>query len=79
MVIGAAASIADYYAQRMRLFRTAGDETRAGNAFNLAMKWMDTYASWATSGSEGAASSRERDCFQNQLIKEFGYDTRVND
>ena len=72
--IGAAASIAEMYAQRMRAFRRAGNEPRAVAAFKLAVEWMQTYAGWATSGGEGAALSRERDQFHAALVREFGYD-----
>jgi hypothetical protein len=72
--IGAAASIAEMYAQRMRAFQMEGNEVRAIAAFKLADQWMATYASWATSGGEGAALSYERDQFHDALVKEFGYD-----
>ena len=72
--IGAAASIAEMYAQRMRAFQRAGNEPRAVAAFKLAAQWMWTYASWATSGGEGAALSLERDQFHAALVREFGYD-----
>jgi hypothetical protein len=72
--IGVAASIAEIYAQRMRAFRRAGNEPRAVAAFKLAVDWMGTYASWATSGGEGAALSYERDQFHAALVREFGYD-----
>jgi hypothetical protein len=72
--IGVAASIAEMYAQRMRTFQRAGNEPRAIAAFKLAVDWMGTYASWATSGGEGAALSYERDQFRAALAQEFGYD-----
>jgi hypothetical protein len=72
--IGSAASIAEMYAQRMRAFQRAGNEPRAVAAFKLAVDWMRTCASWATSGGEGAALSDERDQFQAKLAREFGYD-----
>ena len=71
--IGAAASIAEMYARRMRAFQRAGDETRAVAAFKQAVDWMGTYAGWATSGGEGAALSHERDQFRTALVREFGY------
>ena len=40
--IGAAASIAEMYAQRMRAFQRAGNEPRAIAAFKLAVDWMGT-------------------------------------
>lgn len=72
--IGAAASIAEMYAQRMRAFQRAGNEPRAMAAFKLAAQWIWTYASWATSGGEGEALSLERDRFHAALVREFGYD-----
>ncbi|MDP3072334.1 MAG: hypothetical protein Q8N18_18730 [Opitutaceae bacterium] len=72
--IGAAASIAEMYAERMRAFQRAGDEPRAIAAFKQAVDWMGTYAGWATSGGEGAALSQERDDFRAALAREFGYD-----
>ncbi len=72
--LGFAASIAEMYAQRMRAFQRAGDEPRAAEAFKRAVDWMDNYASYATSGGEGAALSLERDQFHADLVKEFGYD-----
>ncbi|MEO6244134.1 MAG: hypothetical protein ABIQ12_01755 [Opitutaceae bacterium] len=72
--IGAAGSIAEMYAQRMRMFQRAGNQPRAIAAFKRAVDWMGTYASWATSGGEGAALSEERDQFHAALVREFGYD-----
>jgi hypothetical protein len=72
--IGAAASIAEMHARRMRQFQRAGDEANAVAAFKRAVDWMGTYASWATSGGEGAALSDERDRFHAALVREFGYD-----
>lgn len=76
--IGAAASIAELYAQRMRAFQRAGKEPRAIAAFKLAVDWMGTYAGWATSGGEGAALSYERDQFHAALAREFGHDPTEN-
>jgi hypothetical protein len=72
--IGVAASIAEIYAERMRAFQRAGNEPRAIAAFKLAMDWMGSYASSATSGGEGAALSYEYDQFRKALALEFGYD-----
>ncbi len=72
--IGVAASIAEIYAERMRAFQRAGNKPRAIAAFKLAVDWMANYASWATSGGEGAALSYERDQFRKALALEFGYD-----
>lgn len=77
--IGAAASIAAMYAQRMRAFQAEGNEARAIAAFKLADDWIWTYASWATSGGEGAALSLERDEFRAGLVEEFGYDPMSGD
>lgn len=75
--IGAAASLAEMYAQRMRVFQRAGDEPRAIEAFKKAVDWMGTHAGWATSGGEGAALSEERDRFHEALVREFGYSPTV--
>lgn len=72
--IGSAASIAEMYAHRMRSFMRTGEDRRAVDAFKHAVAWMDTYASWATSGGEGAALSAERDRFHAALVRELGHD-----
>jgi hypothetical protein len=77
--IGPAASIAEMYAQRMRAFQNAKDEPRAIIAFQLALEWMNFYASQATSGGEGAALSYESELFRSALVKEFGYDPTQRD
>ena len=77
--IGAAASIAEMYARRMRAFQRDGNEPRAITAFKLAVDWMGTYAGWATSGGEGEALSYERDQFHAALAREFGYDPMEDD
>lgn len=77
--IGVATSIAEVYAERMRAFRRIGEEARAIAAFKLAKDWMFTYASWATSGGEGTANSRERDLFCAALVAEFGYDPTASE
>jgi hypothetical protein len=61
--IGAAATIADMYADRMRRLRAQGDDKRAAAARTLAVQWIHFYASQATSGGEGMALSLERDRF----------------
>jgi hypothetical protein len=61
--IGAAASIAGMYAERMRRLRAEGDIEGAADARARAEKWIRYYASQATSGGEGVALSRERDQF----------------
>ena len=72
--IGVAGSIAEVYAERMRAFQRAGNEARAVAAFRLAMQWMYSCASSATSGGEGAALSYECDRFRAALARELGYD-----
>lgn len=72
--ISVASTIAEMYAQRMRAFQQEGNEERAIAAFNLVDHWMCTYASWATSGGEGVANSRERDRFIAELVQELGFD-----
>ena len=47
-------------------------------AFKLAVDWMWTHASWATSGGEGTALSYDRDQFHAALVREFGYDPTKN-
>ncbi len=76
--IGVAASIAEMYAERMRKFQREGNQARAIAAFKLAVDWMGTYASWATSGGEGTALSYERDRFHAALVREFGSDPTKN-
>lgn len=76
--IGVAASIAEIYAERMRAFQRAGNESRAIAAFKLAVGWMASYASSATGGGEGAALSYECDQFRESLAREFGYDPTEN-
>ncbi len=61
--LGAAMSIAELYAERMRRLRAQDDQPGAAQAHAKAVEWAQTYAGWATSGGEGAALSRERDTF----------------
>lgn len=69
--LGAAASVAELYRQRMLRLMQAGDREGAQAAFKKADQWIHFYAGQATSGGEGAALSRERDAFLNQLQGEF--------
>lgn len=69
--IGAASSVAHLYKLRMLRLKEAGDKAGAKEAFRKADHWMVTYASWATSGGEGTALSRERDQFLAELKSLF--------
>lgn len=59
--IGAASSVAYLYERRAQRFLAVGDRPAANAAAAAAEQWLFTYASWATSGGEGAALSLERD------------------
>ena len=61
-----AITIADLYRKRWIRLRES-DPKKADEARNNATKWARTYASWATSGGEGAALSLERDEFLRLL------------
>ncbi len=65
--IGAGISIANMYRNRWLRLRAAGDEAGAEHARQKASAWAYTYASWATSGGEGAALSLERNEFLKTL------------
>lgn len=65
--IGAFASVAHLYAERMRRLAAAGDTTGAAAAREKAVDWIHSYAGLATSGGEGAALSLERDDFLAEL------------
>jgi hypothetical protein len=67
--IGAAASVAEMYKRRMLRLQKSGDREGAREAFRKADHWIVTYASWATSGGEGAALSLERDQVLAELRK----------
>lgn len=61
-----ALATAELYRQRwLRLRRS--DPAEAATARNQAAHWAYAYASYATSGGEGLALSRERDEFLSQL------------
>jgi hypothetical protein len=68
--IGAPASVATLYAERMRRLQAAGDVEGARDACRRAEQWITYYASLATSGGEGMALSRERDAFLVALGRE---------
>lgn len=61
-----AIQIAELYRLRWMRLR-ASDAEKAGESRRRAANWARTYASWATSGGEGAALSLERDEFLSQL------------
>ena len=65
--VGAYASVAELYAQRMRRLAAAGDEAGALAAGDKAEEWIRAYAGSATSGGEGAALSLERDEFLAEI------------
>ncbi len=65
--VGAAASVAELYRQRMQRLAQAGDDEGARAAADQAERWITFYAGQATSGGEGAALSEERDRFLEAL------------
>jgi len=65
--IGAAASVAELYRQRMVRLAESGDQQGASAAADQAERWICHYASQATSGGEGAALSEERDRFLEEI------------
>lgn len=66
--LGFAIQTAQLYAERFERLRDAGELQGARDAHAQAVDWAYNYASYATSGGEGAALSYERDKF----IKELG-------
>jgi hypothetical protein len=64
--IGCAISIAEMYRKRWERLRET-EPAKAREARRRAAEWARTYASWATSGGEGAALSGERDEFLRLL------------
>lgn len=66
--LGFAIQTARLYAERFERLQNAGDLTGARDAHAQAIDWAYNYASYATSGGEGAALSYQRDKF----IKELG-------
>jgi len=75
--IGAAASVAQMYAERMVRLKEAGDMAGALNAFKESDGWIAFYASMATSGGEGVALSYERDRFRAGLVRMLGFDPKA--
>lgn len=65
--IASAATIARLYASRARRLQALGDDGKSREAHRQAVQWIQYYASLATSGSEGAARSTERDRFLREL------------
>lgn len=65
--LGASASIAQLYLERMLRLQQAGDTESAGQACQKSRDWIYFYASQATSGGEGVALSVERDEFLAEL------------
>lgn len=61
-----AITIAELYRGRWLRLRES-DSAMAVEARQQAANWAHTYASWATSGGEGTALSRERDDFLSLL------------
>lgn len=65
--LGVLISIAEMYRRRMQRLAGAGDPAGAAAARERAIHFAQQYASGATSGGEGAALSRERDRFIEEL------------
>ena len=63
---------AEMHADRMRHLRAAGDREGAARALADAKRWIDNYASLATSGGEGYALAAERDRFLASLPDAHG-------
>lgn len=61
--LGFAIQTARLYAERFERLRDANDVEGAAVAHQKAVDWAYNYASYATSGGEGAALSYERDQF----------------
>src|SRR5215831_8847556 len=59
--------IAQMYKDRMDRLLDSAQKTEATDAARKAAQWMRAYASEATSGSEGAMLSYERDQFLSEL------------
>lgn len=71
---GAPYTVAEMYLERMVRQRQAGDEAGALVSFKRADFWIFVYASYATSGGEGAALMAERKQFRKALVTHFGSD-----
>ena len=62
-----ASQTAQLYLERMLRLQEGGDAPGAAAAHQKASDWIFNYASYATSGGEGAALSWERDQFLKEL------------
>lgn len=71
---GAPYTVAEMYCERMVRLKKDGDEAGAIFCFQRADFWIFLYASYATSGGEGAALTMERKRFRESLVAHFGRD-----
>jgi hypothetical protein len=69
--LGSASQTAQLYLERMLRLQDAGDAAGAAEAYQKSSDWIYNYASWATSGGEGAALSWERDQFLKELNSNY--------
>lgn len=69
--LGFASQTAQLYLERMLRLQEGGDAAGAAAAYQKSSDWMYNYASYATSGGEGAALSYERDQFLKELKNHF--------
>lgn len=74
--MGAAASVAQMYAERMVRLKASGDMAGALGAFKEADGWISFYASMAMTGDESAALAYERDRFRAGLVRMLGFDPK---
>ncbi|HRE83183.1 MAG TPA: hypothetical protein PLN52_19215 [Opitutaceae bacterium] len=74
--MGAAASVAQMYAERMVRLKASGDMAGALTAFKEADGWISFYASMAMTGDESAALAYERDRFRAGLVRMLGFDPK---
>ena len=65
--LGFASQTAQLYLERMLRMQEEGDAAGAAAAYQKSSDWIYNYASFATSGGEGAALSWERDQFLKEL------------
>jgi hypothetical protein len=65
--LGFASQTAQLYLERMLRLQEEGDAAGAAAAYQKSSDWIYNYASYATSGGEGAALSWERDQFLQEL------------
>jgi len=68
-----AMAIADMYQRRMMRLMEEADKPRAEDAYRRSRDWANRFASWATSGGEGAANSEVRDRHIEGLAAALGY------